>query len=206
MSLTLKQIASLFIEQRLGGDRSTEDEMSYQDAIARARIACNRVLKVQYIDKLQDGDRSNIGSVIATYELTVQNDTDCAYVTLPEVPINLAHNRGIDRVFQRKKTNKGNPTKTEFTLVHNPATNLQSRTARYPGLNICWQEGFKLKFYNMYAEPGQPVKMIVCLVVAAPDSIGESDPLPITADMQDLVLKAMLEIQTPVPPIADANK
>lgn len=204
--VTLKQLAALYLEQRLGGDRSTDSELSYQDAVFRGRIACNHVLKISYIEKLADDDRSNIATCIVPYELTVQNDTDCAYVNLPEFFLNLAHNRGIDRVFQRKTKKKGNPTNTEFSLVHQPATNLKSRTARYPGINICWQEGFKLKFYNMYAEPGQANKIIVNLVVAAPDTIGENDALPITADMVDLVLKAMLEITTPVPPPVDVIK
>lgn len=203
--ITLKQLAALYIEQRIGGDRSTDDEISYQDIIKRLRGVANRVLKVSYLEKLQDGDRSNIAMCIASYELTVQNDSDCAFVILPEFFINLAHNKGIDRIFQRKRKKKGNPSETEFSLVHQPATALKTRTARYPGINICWQEGFKLKFYNMYAEPGQPNKIIVNLVVAAPDSIGENDPLPITAEMQDLILKAMLEVPIQIPPISDSN-
>jgi hypothetical protein len=191
----------MYIDQKLGGDRATSDELSHQDIILRARIAANKVLKANYLDKLGDGDRSNIQMCIASYELSLQNDADCAFVTLPDFFISLAHNRGIDRIFQRKTKNKGNPSEVEFALVHQPAVNLKTRVASYPGINICWQEGFKLKFYNMYVEPNQQAKMIVNLVVAAPDSIGENDPLPITSDMVDLILKELTVVPLQNPPV-----
>lgn len=180
---TLRQIALVHIDRFSGGDRGTASELSIQDVIFRIRVICNELLKVEYYGKYQDNDRSAIAQCIASYELTLTNDPDCAYVTLPDFYLNLPYSRGLHRIFQRAYNAAGNPTDTEFALSHQPAIALKTRTARYPGLNLCWIEGYKVKFYNVYAEPGTTNKIIAQLVVAAPDSIGEDDPLPIMPEI-----------------------
>lgn len=184
--ITLKQIASQHITRFSGGDRQNKSELSYQEVIFNTRSICNELIKPVYWEKSNEGDKSAITQCIASYELTLTNDVDCAFVTLPDFYIALPFNRGIWRVYQRALKAMGNPTGTEFTLVHNPSVSLKTRTARYAGINIAWVEAFKIKFYNLYAEPAGnnpnvpgTNKVIVQLQVMAPDSIGENDPLPI---------------------------
>lgn len=184
-----------------GGDRKTESELSYQDVIFRIRQICNELLKAKYLDKYQDGDRSAILNCVATYELQLQNDTvdGVTYVTLPEFYISLPYNRGVHRIFQRATKPKGDPSTKEFTLVDQPAVSLKTRTSRYPGMNFCWIEGYKVKFFNMYAEQGATDKVVTQLIVAAPDSVGETDPLPIPADMVQTVLDRMTQAELTPP-------
>lgn len=200
--ITLKQIASQFIDRMSGGDRKASSELTYPDVIFKIRSILNELLAVSYFPKYQEGDRSAITQCIASYELTLTNDADCAFVTLPDFYLALPYNRGIHRVYQRAKKAKGNPTGTEFTLSHNPSIGLKSRTARYAGINICWVEGLKVKFYNLYAEapgsspnvPGTNV-VILQIIVAAPDSIGETDPLPIMPEMIPKVYDRLAQME-----------
>lgn len=184
MSVTLRSIAFTHIDRFSGSDRATTSDLSVQDVIFRIRMICNELLKPEYITKYQDNDRSAIAQCIVSYELTLVNDPDCAYITLPDFYLNLPYSRGLHRIFQRAMNLQGNPTDTEFALSLFPAIGLKTRTARYSGINICWIEGFKVKFYSLYAEPGTANnKIIVQLIVAAPDSVGEDDPLPIMPEM-----------------------
>lgn len=191
--ITLRQLAFTGISRLQGGDRTTTSEYSVQDIIFKLRGICNESLKADYVTKYADSDKSAIPQCIASYELDLQNDPDCAYVTISELPINLAFNRGMHRIFQRSFHQAGNPTDKEFTLSHQPAIGLKTRTARYPTINICWQEGFKIKFFNVYAEPGTTDKIIVQLIVAAPDSIGEDDALPIPPEWSTRILDRLAQ-------------
>jgi len=200
--ITLRSIAARYQDMRVQGDRPNKSELSYQDIIFNIRSICNELLKVAYYEKMQEGDRSAITQCIASYELTLTNDIDCAFITLPDFYISLPFNRGVHRVYQRALKANGNPTGTEFTLSHNPSINLKTRTARYAGLNLCWVEGFKIKFYNVYAEPqgSSPNvpgtnKVIVQLIVAAPDSISESDPLPLMPEMIDKIYERLAQLE-----------
>lgn len=205
--ITLKQIASVHMDRFSGGDRKSISELTYQDVVFRIRTICNELLVATYFPKYQEGDRGAITQCIASYELTLTNDVDCAYITLPDFYVSLPYNRGIHRVFQRAKKAQGNPTGTEYTLTHHPAIGLKTRTSRYAGLKMCWVEGFKIKFYNLYAEapganPNVPGtnKVVVQIIVAAPDSIGENDPLPIMPEMIPKIYDrlAQMELNPPL--------
>jgi len=206
MSVTLKQLAATIIDRGVGGDKENKSEFTYQDVIFKLRTILNEILKPIYFEKWNENDRSAITQCIASYELTLTNDPDCAYILLPDFYMALPFNRGIHRIYQRAMKASGNPTGTEFVLSHNPAVNLKTRTARYAGINIAWVEGFKIKFYNLYAEPqgANPNvpgtnKVIVQLIVAAPDSIGENDPLPIMPEMIDKVYDRFMAMEMSPP-------
>lgn len=191
--ISLRQISQTIIDRLSGGDRKTGSELSVQDIVFKVRGVCNELLKAEYITKYQENDRSSITHCIANFELTLNNDPDCAYVTLPEFYLSLPYNRGINRIFQRAMNAQGNPTDTEFAISHQPAIGLKTRTVRYPGINICWIENFKVKFYGIYAEPGTTNKVIVQLIVAGPDSVGEDDALPIMPEMIPRIIDRIIQ-------------
>lgn len=190
---TLRQLAYTAIGRLQGGDRKTTSEYSVQDIVFKLRGICNEFLKADYATKYADSDRGAIAQCIASYELELSNDPDCAFVEISELPINLAYNRGIHRVFQRSLHPVGDPTDKEFTVVGQPAIQLKTRTARMPEINICWQEGLKIKFYNVYAEPDTTDVIIVQLIVAAPNNIGEDDPLPIPPEWASKILDRLVQ-------------
>lgn len=200
--ITLKMIASTHIDRFSSGDRATDSELSYQQVVFNARSILNELLHVSYLEKWQEGDKSAITQCIASYELTLTNGPDCAQVTLPEFYINLPHNRGLHRIFQRAKKAKGFPTMTEFTLMHQPSVSMKTRTARYPGMNTAYIEGNIVKFLNIWAEspgtnpntPGTNV-IIAQLIVAAPDTIGENDALPIMPELIPKVYDRLAQME-----------
>ncbi len=195
--ITLRQIAAQHMDRVAGGDVPSSSPLSFQQVIFQIRQIANLVLKVSSIEKYNDGDRSAVTNCIATYELTLQNDSvdGVAFVTLPDFYISLPYNRGVHRIFQRALKQAGNPTDKEFTIMHQPAVSLKTRTARYPGMNYCWIEGFKVKFYNMYAEPGATNKVVSQLIVAAPDQVGEDDALPIMPETVIEILTRLAQIE-----------
>lgn len=195
--ITLRQIAAQHMDRFSGGDVKTSSELSYQEIIFQIRQIANQVLKVQYYEKWKEGDRSATTQCIATYELTLQNDTvdGLAYVTLPEFYISLPYNRGVHRIFQRALKQGGEPTEKEFTLMHTPSTSLKTRTARYPGMNYCWIEGYKVKFYNIFAEPDKTNKLVTQVIVAAPDTVLENDALPIMPEIVPLILDRLAQME-----------
>lgn len=198
--ITLKQIAAMHMDRFAGGDRKTSSKLSYQEVVFNTRFICNELLKAEYFTKMQNGDRSNVLNCIAVYELPLQNDLvdGVAYVTLPEFYISLPYNRGVHRIFQRAKKIKGESQQsgiTEFTLVDQPAVSLRTRTLRYPGMNYCWIEGFKVKFFNMYAEADATNKVIAQLIVAAPDNIAETAALPIMPEIIPRVLDRLAQME-----------
>lgn len=189
---TLRQLAYTGIGRLQAGDRKTSSEYSVQDIIFKLRGLCNEAIKADYTWKYADNDKSAMTQCIATYELTLSNDPDTAYVTLPDFYLNLPHNRGVHRIFQRALHPEGDPTDIEFTLSHQPAIGLKTRTARYPGINVCWVEGRKIKFFNLYAEPDVTNVIIAQLIVAAPSTVGDDDPLPLPPELAAKILDRLV--------------
>lgn len=191
--ITLRQLAAIHIDRMVGGDKKTIDRISYQDIIAKIRIILNEILKANIYQRYLEGDKSSGGMCIASYTLPIQNSNEeYPYIELPEFYIELPNNRGIDRIYLLKPKKIGGESRTEITILNTPSSSLQTRTIKYCGLHCCWIEGYKIKFYNIYNDPDNNTKIVINLVVAAPDKIGEDDALPITSDMQNKCLSALM--------------
>lgn len=192
--MTLKKIASLFIEQQSGGDASKDSQLSYQVIVLRIRHLLNDFIKPLILERYNDDDRSSPSNFIVNYEFTIQNDALGAYVDLTEHYIALPYNKGVYRVIHRipSGTMLGQYVDTECTPTLQASINRNTRAGRYPTHKKYYVEGQRIRFQNIYAEPGATNKAIVQQIVAAPDTYGENDALPLSPDMISSVLQKLL--------------
>lgn len=199
--LTLKKIAALHIEQINGGDASKDSQSSYQIVIPRIRHILNDFIKPLINERYNDDDKTVPTNFLVTYDFTVQNDALGAYVDLTESYLSLPHNRGIKRAFQRMPVESQPGAFSEYELIPTefPEFNRNTRAGRYPTHRKYYMEGLRLRLQNISAEPGQTNKVYVQQVVAAPDSFGENDPLPLSPEMISQVLLKLMAFVPPAP-------
>lgn len=182
------------MEQMQAGDAPKDSQLSYQVIIPRIRLILNDFIKPLMFERYNDDDKTVPTNFIVTYELTVQNDSMGAYVTLSENYLSMAHNRGIKRAFQRipSLSQPGQFIENDLIPTQFPELNRNTRAGRYPGQKKYHMEGLKMRLQNTYAEPGQTNKVFVQQIVGGPDSFGENDNLPLSPDMVSQVLQKLL--------------
>lgn len=199
--ITLKQIAALHIDRLSGGSQSKDSQIKYRSTIMKIRAIANSILRIEALRNRDEGDRTAIGFCVASYDLTVTKSNGSAEVTLPEFYMQLPYNAGIKRVFPKGK-GQGN---YDYVLDSNPGISSNTRAGQYSAYKFYWPEGLKLKFRKVYDEPDEDLQVTVQILVAAPDSIGESDPLPITSDMVEEILKRLWIMDNPQMPSDKLN-
>lgn len=183
--VTLKQIASLFIDQHSSGDVSKDSRLSYQILIPRIRLLLNDFIKPLVFERYNDDDRTAVSNFIVSYELTLTPDTLGSYVDLTENYISLPHNRGVHRVIHRTPSMAmpGQYVDNECYPTTSPSINRNTRSGRYPTNKKYYIEGKRIRFQNTSVEPGETNKAIIQIITAAPDVYGENDLLPLSPDM-----------------------
>jgi hypothetical protein len=179
MATTLKQEAALIHRILNGGQANTDSEYDDRYTAKLFRSAMNEILGLQYIQSRQlADDRTHIKMYVATYpSINVKWDdaTERCYADLPDFYISLPYNRGVVQVSSMDKPlepmiQKRNPS----VSAKLPAGRLQGQIGYYvEGLKIFWDEKVTKKGVK---------KVLVKLVVAAPDSFGLDDSLPITPE------------------------
>lgn len=178
--ITLRQIAGQVHRILNGGQANTDSEYDDRYTVLLIRSAINNILAIQQIMTKRQiaDDRSLEKMYIATYpSISVQNDstTERSYAELPDFYISLPYNRGLVQVSAMDKPLEP-MIQIPYPSVSNtlPCGQLQGRKGYYvEGLRIYWDELINKKAVQ---------KVLVKLLVAAPDSIGINDPLPITPE------------------------
>lgn len=188
--ITLKKIASLFIESHSAGDASKDSKLSYQILGPRIRHLLNDFIKPLILERYNDDDKTVPSNFIVMYEFDVVNDDLGAYVDLTEHYLSLPHNKGIRRAFQRLPKDSQPGSFDEFELIPTqfPEYNRGTRAGRYPTHRKYYMVGQRMRLQNIYAEPDQENKVFVEQVVGAPDTYGENDPLPLSPEMVSQIL------------------
>ena len=147
-----------------------------------------KLLITQEINQLIKAEIANIGevpdTVLGTYSVAVTNPSGCLFQSeLPAFPVNLPKNMGIYRVYP-----DGCPWKPfvpiksgDFDIAQGtPTETLEGLTGYYQdGKNICFTK-----------DPGTPV--VLKLVVNDPSNMSDTDILPIPAEMETLVITAVI--------------
>lgn len=170
MSITLRKIAQEVIRLESGGDPSNDSRYSEAYVILMARQACNKFLQTKVFERMAVDDRSTPQLCIATYEVDVVGDFPNKYITLPDFYIHLPFNKGLHAIAPVE-----DPT-NHMIPRHNPAVSRNLPCADLdPGQYSYWTKGNKVYFDGEEVDFG---KVIVDLVVAAPDNVAADDALP----------------------------
>lgn len=193
MAYSLKQLASIHIEQWNAGTKSKDSQSKYQIVIPQIRVILGDLFMPLMYERYNEGDRTPPAMYINSFELTLSNSEKGAYVDLSEWFVDLPRDKGIWRVFQ-KLPDKGY---TEFIPTKHRSINLNTRAGRYPTHKKYWIEGRRIYLQNIFAEPGKFNKIEVQIICPAPATVGENDFLPISPTQANLILRKLLELNAP---------
>lgn len=196
--ITLLQLAYQFIDDMSGGAQTSDSKLDERDVILKIRQIMNEIMVLKYFEKYQEGDRSAISLYISTYELTLEKDANrnITFVTIPEFYAQLPYNRGIHRAWLKQDSDEGEFN--DIVISHQPAVSSKLRAGNVPGIKYGYLEGFKLVLRNVQFDK-TPQKAFIQLIIAAPDSIGINDPLPVVPEQQSEIYKRLMAIYRPVP-------
>ena len=193
--ITLNQIADLMIHDLSGGIMSKDEaiKLDRRDIAMKVRSYLVPLLKGEYFSHLNEGSRSANTSIIATYELNLQTEsgTGQKYLTIPEFYMSLPHNKGIHRIFV-----KGGHF-NDITIMKNPGISGALPHTKIKGEVFMYVEGMKIKAgpgFNMSSAN----KFILQLLVPAPDTLADTDPLPILAEHVDDILTMLKKDYAPL--------
>lgn len=187
---TLRKIASQVIELESGGPVSNDSGLSLLYVIELVRQVANALLPGKIYEKLNQDDKSPLQLMIATYTVTVQKDSDGnKYLTLPEFSYSLPFNKGVSIAPVDDPTN-------EFIPRNNPAVSRVLPCSKLdPDQYSYWQRGTTI-FFDDDIEFN---KVLVNLLVAAPNSLGPDDQLPLYPEMQADVIQKVREMLKTMP-------
>lgn len=197
--ITLRKLAQEALRFESGGDLSIDSQLSEAYAILVARQAANKFLAPMIYGQMAEGDRGTLPLLIAGYQVTVQGTVPNRYITLPEFYQNMPFNKGLHGIAPiEDPTNHFIPRNNPAVTRNLPCADLEPDQNSYytEGLTVYFDENMDLK------------KVLVKLLVAAPDSIGPDDSLPIFPEMQyDLVMmvRQMMREQPIQDKILDGN-
>ncbi len=200
MSVTLRKMAQEVIRLESGGDQSMDSQLSEGYVILFIRQAANKLLNGRMLERMANDDRSTLQLMIASYEVTVEGTLPNKFITLPDFYVNLPFNKGLHAIAPVE-----DPT-NHFIPRHNPAVSKNLPCADLdPGQYSYWTKGMKVYFDGDQVDFG---KVLVDLVVAAPDNVGIDDALPLFPEHQvDIIqmVREMIKTQPPQDKILDNN-
>lgn len=181
MAITLRQLAYEFRRVEAGGDPGPDFPISEAYAILLARQCLNELLGHLIFAYMDSDDRGPIPMYIATYTVDVEGEDNHKYLDLPEFYQPMPFNKGLKGIAPVEE-----PTH-EFVPRHNPSVSYNLPCADVEQQQSYYVEGTRVFFDK---EVGF-TKLLVKLIIAAPDSITEDAALPIFANQQAPLLRLM---------------
>lgn len=205
--VTLRQLAYQFWDDISGQGVTSDSRFDEREIVLKIRQLMNEVLPMKLYEKWNDGDRSAPSIYIVSYPLVLQADADndrCVF-NMPEFYQGLPYNRGIHRIFLKKDQYN------DFIINHNPGVSANLPAGNLFGKKYVYIEGLQGIVRAMTLEPDDTdeEKTIICqLLLAAPDKIAITAPLPIMPDQINEILKRLRAqyIPTPQDLTPDGNK
>jgi len=206
---TINQEVELIIRRLSGGD--VPDDSPYDpDYIAKEyRDAMREDLKLEILQRRQghQDDKISVGLFVATYVVDVLIDdvSKRAYIGVSENFLSLKHNRGIHDVVPVKPEAKH--LQQSMVQVANPQVSAHLPIGDVEGIYMYYLEGMRI-FFVRDIKRDKIFKVFLKLIVPAPDSIGNNDPLPVlpenVARIRDIVAQRVVN-KFPQDRIADGN-
>lgn len=202
--ITLRAMAYQFWDDIGGQAISADTRFDEREIALKIRQIMNEVMPMKFYEQWNEGDRGAIDIYISSYELVLQKDTafDRAIITIPDFFQGAPYGRGIHRVFLKKDPYN------DFVRSHNAAIGKNLPAGNVKGVNYYYMEGYTMVARNILLEPDdtdEDRKVIVQLLIAAPDKIGINDPLPILPEHQNEILKRLRAQYVPTVPDLTTN-
>lgn len=195
--ITLAILAEQHINFISGDDPADESRKDPREVMLHIRQILSELVSHRlYLDR-KEGDRSTPAMYHVAYEIPIEKDgaRKQKYIDLPEFYIHMPFNSGIPYVFYT------NDPQEFFYPRHNPSVTTRLPIGTFSKRQSYTQIGLRLLFDRDDVDRELNHKKItVVLLIPAPESIGEDEPLPITAEMQSEILRRLKEMDQPILP------
>lgn len=172
--ITVRQLAMEVIRLESGGPPSMDSPFDLGYTMRLVRQAANTFLGPMILANLGQDDRGSLPLLIVGYQVDVQGEDTHRTLTLPEFFMQLPFNRGLKGIAPIEE-----PT-SEFIPRNNAGVSHNLPCADAEQQVTYWQEGLTVYFDKEV----ELAKLLVKLVVVAPDSIGDDQALPLYSEMQ----------------------
>lgn len=182
MSITVRQLARQIIKIESGGNRSNDSHLNEDYIMLHVRQALNKLIPMVLYENWKN-DNFAAPMYIASYEVPVMGEDDRKYLTLPDFYINVPFNKGLKGIAPVE-----DPT-DEFIPRHYPEVSRNRPYADAEGQHTYHTEGYTVRFDKALDLD----KVLVKLIVGAPDNLHFDSPLPIYAEQQDTLLRIVRE-------------
>lgn len=172
MSITLNQLAYQIREELSNGRPSQDSPYKIPYIVLKIREAMNTVLYMQ----INKGHMNHIpGSAIATYkdvQVQTEESSERDYVLLPDFYLSLPWNKGVHAIADMKEP------LISFIRFNNPHVHAHLNTIYLEGDNHGYYvEDDRIYFVDELKDTVE--KVLIKLVVSAPDKYGLDDVLPL---------------------------
>lgn len=190
MATTKAILAQQVIRRLSGGNQPADSTLDRREVIKLITQAINEMVKANFFENYKLGEPGVDGVYIATYKsqsVVLDSDRNEYYTTLPNIYVALPKGRGIRQVSSMKNQKKPfiiRENGNQGIYANLPAGRLEGNIGVYPEGNKIW--------YSKDMRKENIDKVLLKLVVGAPDSIGESDTLPIDASVEFAVIERVL--------------
>lgn len=184
MSITVRKLAQECLRLETGGPVSDQSPWSEQYIMLLVRQAANSFLLPMVLDNMANDDRSTLHLLVVGYEVDVVGEFDHRYLTLPDFYMRMPFNKGLKGIAPIEEPDN------EFIPRHNAAVSHNLPCGDAEQQDTYWTEGMRVYF----DKPIELGKLLVKLVVAAPDSVLDDDVLPIYAEMQAPIIAAVRQM------------
>jgi hypothetical protein len=180
---TLNILKERVIRGLSGGDIPEDSPYKDEFVIEYIRDAMNADLEMKILQKRggDEDDKSYVSQYIATYPniaVEIESSTKRVFAELPGYFLSLKHNRGIHSVHRQAGENKS-VSLVPMIRVHNPGVSINLPHSNYEGTNFGYYlEGMRVYWMRDIIRDGVS-HVCIKLLIAAPNSIGLDDPLPI---------------------------
>lgn len=202
---TIGKITEQIFRIYSGGNPSDDSELTRQEIKILVGQSVNKLLKAEHLTvNKRDGDYFPPHSMISTYTITsglATYETSKARVKLPVYPISLPRNIGVWSV-----SPIGDADQQYIPIQSGQNTLLSSQDVlQYLDNQVGYYvDGQFLIFTNdITASPFNVSQLKVRLLVVDATVLGDYDYLALPADMEDLVIKDVLQFLGVVPKITD---
>ena len=188
--ITLSKMAHQFIDDVSGGGRTADSKLDVREVVLKIRQLMNEVMALKFYDKYAEGDKTPISTYISTYTIAITTDSlgrKC--IVLPEFHADLPYNRGLHRLWLAADS-----TMKDIVISHNPGIGGNIKAGKVFGINYAHQEGLNVILRSTSVSGN----VIYQPIIAAPDTIGLNDALPIVPEQQAEILRRLMAIYRPI--------
>lgn len=194
--LTRRLLSDQVLYRLYGGPPDSSAAVQQEDVEKGAEQKINAKFRMRQFENLSGGETIPDGMTMATYEgITVTSSGDRSKATLPVMPVSLIRNMGIfDVRYQDNSFIPLQPGQRNLLRVDTLLNDLLNQVGYEPkGMTINFTKDITLYGWTT---------VDMDLIVSDFSSLSETDPIPVPADYEEILINELVAQFSPVQPEA----